>query len=324
MSARLTHPLHRLPLGLLALFLLSSLPARAITPGEAEQAEAQWLKACAVIREARYPNGSKIPARDTSGSGLLGHEDGELTTSLGRLESKQATLQSGWVWIVADLVNQAGVARGDSVGITMTGSFPALDIAVLMVLEAGGVHWVGVSSFGASTWGANTAEASWPWMEQLLLEKGLLSHGSRWLTPGGSSDRFLGLPLEQCLGLAELMRDFDNSFHPSSLQQAVELRRVYFGHPAAYINVGGGHAAIGTNGFGRLAHPGLLNRSDELLAEGLKDSRGVPGLLQHYLEAGTPVIQLMDIGDLATRWNLPVPPTELHSPHVDRVKPGEK
>lgn len=300
----------------LALCLLLAGPALAVTPGETALAEENWLKGCAVIREARYPGGRKLPANDLSGSGLLGSEEGLLTTSLGKLESKQSTLQSGWVWVVADMISEAGVARGDTVAVTLTGSFPALDMAVLLVLEAAGIEWKGVSSFGASSWGANTAEASWPWMEGLLVRDGLLSHGSRWLTPGGGSDRFSSQTLEQNLGLEKLMCRFENSFHPASMEQAVEIRRQVFGTPAAYINVGGGHAAIGTNGFGRMARPGLLNASDELLAAGLETVSGVPGMLQRYLEEGVPVIQLMDIGDLATRWGLPVPPRELRSPAV--------
>lgn len=308
------------PARVLLCLLCFTAQAAAVTPGEASRAEQQWLEGCRVIREARY--GSRpLPAADLSGSGLLGAEEGVLTTSLGKLESKQSTLQSGWVHVVADLVNSAGVARGDTVGITLTGSFPALDMAVLLVLDAAGIHWVGVSSFGASSWGANTAEASWPWMEARLVEAGILSHGSRWLTPGGGSDRFASQTLEQNLALERLMCDFPNSVHPATMEQAVELRRHAFGAIKAYINVGGGHAAIGTNGFGRLARPGLLSDSDRLLADGMEEGRGVPGMLQYYLAEGTPVIQLMDIGDLATRWGLPVPARELRSPPV--TPPGK-
>jgi poly-gamma-glutamate system protein len=308
---------------LLAVLCFWPAPAEAVTPGEARRAEDLWIEGCRLIREARY--GSRpLPAQDLSASGLLGNEDGELTTSLGKLESKQSTLQSGWVHVVADLVNQAGVARGDTVGITLTGSFPALDMAVLLVLESAGIHWIGVSSFGASSWGANTEDASWPWMEGRLVEGGLLSHGSRWQTPGGGSDRFASQTLDQIILLERLMCLFPGSVHPGSMEQAVELRRHAFGRIKAYINVGGGHAAIGTNGFGRLARPGLLDGSDRLLAAGLEKGRGVPGLLQHYLVAGIPVIQLMDIGDLADRYGLPVPARELRSPPVTLPTPAVK
>ncbi len=318
-----SYVIHRFPGGrnwilglLLGLVLLAgALPA--ITPGELARAEDDWLRAARSIREMRFGREAPDSTKDPSGSGLIGSEDGPWTTTLGSLSSKQSTCQSGWCRVIAALLDSARVARGDTVAVTMTGSFPALDLAVLMVLQAGGIEWKAVSSYGSSSWGATEAGASWPEMERHLHQEGLLSRRSLWFTPGGSNDRFSGLPFEKVYALERLMKGEPRAVHPGTLSQAVDLRRQAFGrwrNLAAYINVGGGHAAIGSNHFGRLADPGLMGENERLLAEGLEDSDGVTGLLQYYLMKGLPVIQFQAVHDLTEDWGLPHPPRELRSP----------
>lgn len=309
-------------LALLLGIALAPSPAQAISERQIARAERTWLKASGAILARRLADGSWDAEADPALSGLIGSEDGELTTTIGDHAAKRAAAQSGWCRVIGCLLDSLALDERDTVAVTMTGSFPGINLAVLATLEAAGLPYRCVSSLGASSWGANRADYNWPRTEAVLRGIGLLEHGSDCVTPGGANDRMSNNLLDSQRAAEEELRRQPASLHPGSLRQAVDLRRDVLGPPehlALLINVGGGHAALGTTPFGRGASGGLLGDSERLLlAEETGD--GIPGLLQLWFQQGLPILHFTGIVELARSWGLPTAPTSAETPdslHVD-------
>jgi len=305
--------------GLLALLLAAwgTLHA-AFTEAQVRRAEQVWLDASGWVLAQRRAAGSWDPALDPALSGLVGLPEGIFTTSLGQREAKQAAAQSGWCRVVACLLDSLRIGPRDTVAVTLTGSFPGINLAVLATLEAGGIPYRCVSSLGASSYGANDSTFNWPTVEQWLRRRGLLRQGSSVVTPGGSGDRMNGQFLPTVRAAEEVLRGLPGSLHPANLPQAVELRREVLGpreNLALLINVGGGHAVLGGNDYGRRVPGGLLGESDEVKGVVAGEGElGTVGALQLYHEEGLPVLHFLDIVRLARRWGLPTAPKEARTP----------
>ena len=65
--------------------------------------------------------------------------------------------------LLVQMLTEAGVKSGDTIGAGFSGSFPTLNLAVLAAGEAMNVKVIYIASMGASTFGANqyTASASY-------------------------------------------------------------------------------------------------------------------------------------------------------------------
>ena len=304
-------------LGLLLAALLPEGAPAAFSAAQVRQAERRWLEASGWVLSRRRAVGDWQERLDPALSGLVGGEEGLFTTSLGQLEAKQTAAQSGWCRIVACLLDSLGVDGRDTVGVTLTGSFPGLNLAVLLTLEAGGIPYRCVSSLGASTFGANDSAFNWPRTEGWLKERGLLRQGSSVITPGGSGDRLSGLSLDALRAAERELRRHEETLHPATLGQAVELREEALGPPARLallINVGGGHPVVGANDYGRQVPGGLLDEAEVPPEPPAEGDHGQTGILQRYHQQGVPVLHFLDIVRLARRWGLPAPPAEAVTP----------
>ena len=95
-----------------------------------------------------------------------------LLTDIGKYQAKATVLKPNFAAFVINEFSKAGLEEGDTVAISMTGSMPGANIAVLVACKVMGLEYVSISSFGASEWGANDMSFSWPKMEKLLYEYG--------------------------------------------------------------------------------------------------------------------------------------------------------
>ena len=305
----------------------------AYTAAQVAKAEARWMEASGWVLAKRRANRSWQENLDPALSGLVGHEEGVFTTSLGQLEAKQSAAQSGWCRVIACLLDSLQVDEKDTVAVTMTGSFPGLNLAVLLTLEAGGIPYRCISSLGASTFGANDSTFNWPLVEGWLRQRRLLRTGSLAITPGGSGDRLNGHELDAMRAAEEALRPHKASLHPASLQQAVELSRELLGPRPSLsllVNVGGSHPVLGGNDFGRQMPGGLLGEGSSSPAQA-GDEAGTVGVMQLYWQEGLPILHFSDIVRLAREWGLPAPPQEAASPaelvrdcQRPRAKPAQK
>ncbi|HEU5169523.1 MAG TPA: poly-gamma-glutamate system protein [Gemmatimonadales bacterium] len=268
----------------------------------------------AVAAEERARRGIAIDRRaDPAGSGLIGVEFSLLTTTLGTLSSKQTSVDPAWAGVVADLLWQAGVRPGALVASGMSGSFPGLNLAVAAAADAIGAGLVTVASLGASSWGANQPEWTWAEIEAALLEAGVVRPQPRAYMPGGEGDTGSGFPPGgREAVLAAIGRSGVDRLDASDLPSAVDARlRFYDAHAArlgrpiaAYVNVGGSEASLGRCPRVLNAAPGLITPA-AMPACGM-DPGIVDGVMQHMAGRGIPVIHLLNLKELALRFDVPL------------------
>ena len=119
---------------------------------------------------------------------FLNTETSPLLTDIGKYEAKSTVLKPNFSALIIDQFSKSGLKKGDTIAVSMTGSMPGANIAVLMACEAMGLEYILISSLGASSWGATDMNLSWPKMEKILYDNNLISKVSDKFTYGGGAD----------------------------------------------------------------------------------------------------------------------------------------
>jgi poly-gamma-glutamate system protein len=248
---------------------------------------------------------------DPEATGLIGQEQTLTTTDRGVLEAKLTSVNPNFAAVFVDYFMRAGLKPGDPIAVSLTGSFPALNVALLCAAEELQLKPVVITSVGASMWGANDPAFTWLDMERLLNEKALLSTRSTAASLGGSNDRGRGLsPKGRSLLRAAVERNGVAMINEPTLEEAVKRRVVWYdslaapGKVRAFVNVGGGSASIGNQSGADMLRPGF--------------SRTLPkynftqrGVLHVYAHRGTPFIHILNIESIARTYGLPQVPERM-------------
>jgi len=250
------------------------------------------------------------PEFDPQRSGLVGLENSIITTNQGGRESKQTTVNPNWAAVAVKLLADAGVGEGDLVAVTVSGSFPAMNLAVYSALEALGADAIIIASASSSQWGANVPGFAWLDMERELRRAGVISLKPIYASLGGIEDRGIGISED---GIDALKRSIDradiNFIDPANYQEAVADRIAIFREYSAersykaFVNVGGGATIVGP--------PGI----DDMFKSGLqKDAPArafaVDTVMGYFLQEEIPGIHFIGIKNLANRYGLPIAPIE--------------
>jgi poly-gamma-glutamate system protein len=250
------------------------------------------------------------PEFDPQRSGLVGLENSIITTNQGGRESKQTTVNPNWAAVAVKLLADAGVGEGDLVAVTVSGSFPAMNLAVYSALEALGADAIIIASASSSQWGANVPGFAWLDMERELRNAGVISMKPIYASLGGIEDRGIGISEE---GVSSLKRTIDRAniefIDPANYQEAVADRIAIFREYSAersykaFVNVGGGATIVGP--------PGI----DDMFKSGLqKDAPArafaVDTVMGYFLQEEIPGIHFIGIKNLANRYGLPIAPIE--------------
>jgi poly-gamma-glutamate system protein len=311
-------------ISLLGWLLLQAISPRRSVAWSEEMREASQRMERAITAVARYRGTTGIPideSLDPNRTGLIGPEYSPLFTTLGQLEAKRTTTNPDMAGLVVYLLRRAGVSAGDTIAVGCSASFPALLIATLAAAEAMSVHPVVILSLGASAYGATRPELNLLDLHGLLLNEGVLSTVPAAVSLGGEGD---------------VGADFDPAFRESLVLQIgrsgvplvddpdlrVNVARrmaIYLGEPdkagavAAFVNIGGADANLGTSPLVLRAEPGL--NIDLVLPP--SEQRGV---LFEMAARGVPVIHLLNIRGLALRYGLPWDPVPLPEPGTSRLQ----
>lgn len=248
------------------------------------------------------------PNVDPQRSGLIGIASSPVTSSSGHLLSKQSSINPNWAAVVVRLLHEAGVERGDTVAVAMSGSFPAFNLAVYSALEILEIEPVIILSGSASQWGANVPGFIWPDMARELREAELFNIKAVAATLGGEEDRGIGLSRE---GIASIRRSIERAgiemLEPDSYEAAVSDRiAIYREHAAdrdikALINTGGGTATTGPDSIDHFFKLGLSYTASA-------QAFATASVMGYFLENNTPVINLSGVKTLSIRYGLPYPP----------------
>jgi poly-gamma-glutamate system protein len=308
--------LYFLALVMAGAFVLSRLPnpwgpstreeLRAISRVQNMQAALwEWLnspevreRADRLNRQAALEAFSPSPVEaDPSRSGLIGVEWSAITTTLGSIEAKRVSVEPVWAAHVLRWFDRAELARGDSIAVFASGSFPGFVVSALAAAEERGLNVDLAVSLGSSTWGANRMEAPWPLLEHRLRQTGLLRTRALYYTPGGrgeagldyteetmsfleESSRTAGVPLLRLRGLDEVVAMKTN-----------EIRR---SQPKLIVLIGG--SASVTGGIEAQLPPGLI-------FPGRENDAG-KGVARAALESGIPVLHMLDVRALSRQVGL--------------------
>jgi poly-gamma-glutamate system protein len=305
-------------LGLLATLAAGALPLAAPTPplppaveAAARQAEAELRAAEDFLwREKRAAGLTPAAARDPWRTGLIGAELTPLTTTLGNLSAKRTATDPRWAGELVRQMWRAGIRPGSLVAASFSGSFPGLNLAVALACRNLGAELGAVSSVTASTWGANQPGFTWPELEARLARAGLLRPVSLAVTAGGDGDRAADLEpegqrLAERLGrqaAAELGACYlKPASFAASVRERLTLYHIWAGgrRIALYVNVGGTEASLGRSLT-------VLHRRSGFLPAVPFDFSPERGVLARLAEEGVPVLNLLNVRDLALRWGVPL------------------
>jgi len=253
---------------------------------------------------------------DPNGTGLIGDQYTLVTTDRGELRSKLIGTNPNFAAAIVDMLKEAELKKGDLVAVGLTGSFPGVNMAFLCACEVTGIEPIVITSLGASTWGANNPDLTWLDMERVLFDAGIISKKSVAASLGGGTDNGRGLSVKGRELLIEAVRrnnvelifsgNPENMLEPGgSLRSNIDKRMEIYDDSskgrqyAAYVNIGGGLASLGSSQNGRLIPSGV---NFDLYRRNFP-SRGVINIMA---ERKIPIIHLLRLPEIAEDYGLPL------------------
>lgn len=277
--------------------------------GERVQAAQQFLVSW------RITNGTASESDiDTRGCGLIGVEWSDMTTTLGRLESKRTACDPAWAAQFLRWYREAGLEAGDRVAIYSSASFPGLLLSAWLAAEAAGLQTLVVVSLGASTWGANHPELPWPEIEAALRRGGYLKGRADFYSLGGGGEVGGGLSPGAVARLRAVAQSHGiPMLEADSLDGMVEAKAGLLGANGVrlLVSIGGPQSSLGDD-------PDALRFRPGLHVPGAARHAG-NGVVARALETGIPVLHLLNIEGLARSVGIPfdgepglVPPRHVH------------
>lgn len=271
------------------------------------------MRAQDFIRAARQADGVEPgPEASPDPSGMIGDELTSLMTTLGSLEAKRISTNPEWARALTVRMARAGVRKGSVVAAGFSGSFPALNLAVIAACQALEADLFAVSSVTASSWGANQPGFTWPEIEARLVRAEIVRRATVAVSMGGSGDRALDLELEG-RALAQQIQErsaFDLDalvLRPGSISDSINRRFDVYqraargGRIVLYVNVGGTEASLGESAA-------ILRLRSGFIPGVPFDFSASRGLIARFAERGVPVLTLLNVRDLAMRWGVPLEP----------------
>jgi len=263
------------------------------------------------IREERIARGHKFdPQFDPALSGIIGEYLTPTTSVTGHLESKQTSVNPNFAGAIVDMLEKAGIQKGDVVAVGCSGSFPALNLCACCALETMGAKPIIIASTGASQFGANRPDLLWIDMERLLYDRELISFHSVAASLGGYEDQAQGMSDEgKQMLLAGIERNGLPLLQDEEFSDSIDSRMAIYekhahGEPIkAYINIGGGTVSVGRSVGKKLYEPGLnLTATPEAME--------IDSVMTRFARQGTPLIHLVEIMQIAKAYHLPAAPLE--------------
>jgi len=245
---------------------------------------------------------------DIHKTGMIGLPYTGITTTSGALEAKRTAAWPDMAALCVRMLFEAGIQPGDTVGAGFSGSFPGMNLAVVAACESMNVELVCISSVGASTYGANNPELTFPEMMHRLRQDGLIRTRSAAVTMGGYHD--VGLDMEQ--ELADQIRRRLTGLGlrlvgEADFQANLSLREAIYGQEGpidCFVAVGGNLTSLGQGEAGVSLGQGVL-RPDRALRIDASS-----GLVQRYLARGIPVINLLNIKKIMADYSMPYDPVQ--------------
>jgi len=241
-------------------------------------------------------------AFDPNETGLIGIPYSAITTGKGDLNAKLTSTNPNFAALIVKLIKEAGLKKNDIAAVSFTGSFPALNIAVLSAIKVLELDPVIITSVGSTMWGANRPQFTYLDMERILNQKGLHDFKTAAASIGIEDDISKECSREGRKSIEEsIMRNNISFLKSRHLDEAIRKRIEIYrngGDVKLFINVADGATSLAdghvSSGF---VKPGEIK---------LKK-----GILAYFSKLGVPVINLTDVTCLAQKNHLPIAPHPL-------------
>lgn len=248
---------------------------------------------------------------DPNETGIIGQQFSEITSGRGSLPIKLSTANPNFSAMIVQQIKDAGLEKGDHVALCFTGSFPALDIATCAAIETLGLKPILVTSVTSSSWGANAPNLTWLDMQKSLYDAELISFMPLASSIGGNQD--LGRTLSRDgreKAESAIYRNNVPYINTGSLEGNIQERMNVFkkesnGQIKLFINVGGGIASLGGNQNAKNIPSGLHKDLK------IKDFEEKNGVVYEMVKQDIPVINLLNISRLMSKYDLPKDPVPL-------------
>ena len=219
---------------------------------------------------------------DIYNTGLIGVNNSSITTiqdyDSSMVKSKLLTTHPNFSAIFVDLFYEAEIQSGDTIAVSMTGSFPGANIALLSVCETMNITPIIMSSAGSSSWGANREELSWPIIESFLHNQKILNKKSIVYSMGGDNDNGDNLSDRGIEILESVIPDNVVFVNELNLLDNIEIKLSLFkkisSNYSMYVNIGGGASSLGLGNDKDTLQVGLINLLDiqDLKFDGFENS----------------------------------------------------
>jgi poly-gamma-glutamate system protein len=248
---------------------------------------------------------------DPMRSGLIGVLTTPITSTTVDIDSKLTSLNPNWAAVVVSMLKEAKVKNGSTVAVSLTGSFPAMNLAVFSAAKALNLRLIIITSVSASTWGANIPGFTWLDMESQLYEKRFTSYRSIAASLGGVQDNALGMSEQGKTILRTTIQKYNiRLLEFDDMRRSINARMdLYYDQAkdtqiAAYINVGGGTVAIGSF-IGKMRYKSGLN-----LKPSQKAMR-IESVMSRFARNNVPILNINYLKTLAQNYKIPIGPKKI-------------
>lgn len=282
----------------------------------------KMLSAMDILRTFYEKNGIEINSQnDPNFTGFIGEELTDITTTIGTLTSKRTSTNPEWVVWFYRMLNNLSIKPNDYIAVNLSGSFPALNLAAIIAIEAKEAIPVIISSIGSSTWGANRTIFAWLDMETLFFENGIIKNRTETASLGGDFDKGPILLTDgREIALKIISRNKIKQLNPKNLEESIKKRIELFeknNKPKLLINIGGNHPALGACPHGASLPNGLLYKK-------INCNHPKKGIIIRFLEKRIPVMHILNITKLAKENNIALDPVPFPTIYNTKTQPSIK
>jgi poly-gamma-glutamate system protein len=247
---------------------------------------------------------------DPNETGIIGMQYSPITTERGDLDAKLTSTNPNFAALVVELIKDAGIRKNDPIAVSLSGSYPALNINVLSAVQVLGLKPVIITSVSSAMWGANYPQLTYLDMESALADNGIFEWKTTAASLGGEDDVGRGLsPAGRELIEEAALRNNVPLLNATNLDGIIEKKMEKYrgsGNVRLFINAGETTTALA----GVEADAGLIKP---------RAVRAGNGLIAQFSSMGIPVINLLDIKGLANQYGLMVAPIPLPNPGEGRL-----
>tara|TARA_B100001094_G_C18189302_1_gene806023 strand:- start:3506 stop:4633 length:1128 start_codon:yes stop_codon:yes gene_type:complete len=249
-----------------------------------------------------------VSTDDMYDTGLVGIESSDITTIFdtdikSMKKSKIACTHPNFAAFIVEKFQEIQLEEGDKVAISMTGSLPGANLAVISACQAMNLEPVIISSLGSSAWGANRNDMSWLDIESQLFINEKINYRSVAASIGGENDLGDNLSDRGIEIIEEVIAENDVEFvNKASLKENINRKIEIFKNNnqefdyKAYVNIGGGAASIGYGDGKDSLKAGIIYPIEKNIIkyDGFSNS-----IAKYFLDKGIPFVNIKNINLLS-------------------------